>query len=141
MKLLDVNIVVIAHRKDHPDHGLVRPWFDALVGSDRQFTVPDVVWSSFVRLVTNLRIMDRPTPAAQTFDFVHAVCAQPRYVEHVPGGEHLAIFERLCLQFDAIGDLVPDAYLAALAIEQGCTLVSLDRDFARFEGLDWERPG
>jgi len=59
----------------------------------------------------------------------------------VPGAFALALFEKVCRESDAIGDLRPDVYLAALAIEQGAALASLDRDFARFEQLRWERPG
>lgn len=141
MKLLDVNVVVAAHRLDHPAHSVVRPWFDALVASPERFTVPDGVWASFIRLVTNWRIMETATPVDEAFHFLRAVRAQPRCHDHVPEERHLAIFERLCVEFDVAGDLVPDAYLAALAIEQRCTLVSLDRGFSRYEGLDWERPG
>lgn len=75
------------------------------------------------------------------FAFLRAVRSHPNHVMVAPGEEHLVIFEDLCRRFDAAADLVPDAYLAAIALEQGCDLASLDRDFARFEGLDWIRPG
>ena len=57
-----------------------------------------------------------------------------------PGARHWSIFTRICRESGAIGNLVPDAYLAALAIEQGCELVSNDADFARFKGLRWRDP-
>jgi predicted nucleic acid-binding protein len=50
------------------------------------------------------------------------------------------MFTRLCRTADARGNLVADAYLAALAIESGSELITTDRDFARFEGLDWRPP-
>ena len=58
-----------------------------------------------------------------------------------PEPSHLETFEELCHTNDAGGDLANDAYLAAITMELGATLVSLDRDFARFDGLDWRRPG
>ena len=141
MILLDVNVVLAAHRDDHPHHGSVRPWLDDLLATDRPFTVPDTVWASFLRLATNRRVFETPTPRDEAFAFCWAVRAQPGHVALDPGEAHLAIFERLCRQYDVVGDLVPDAYLAALALEHGCRLASLDRDFARFTELDWVRPG
>ncbi|MDQ3608887.1 MAG: VapC toxin family PIN domain ribonuclease, partial [Actinomycetota bacterium] len=58
-----------------------------------------------------------------------------------PASSRLELFERMCREGDATGDLVPDAQLAALAIEFGAQLVSFDRDFARFPGLRWTVPG
>lgn len=141
MILLDVNVVLAAHRDDHPHHRVVRPWFDELLDGDTSFTVPDTVWASFVRIATNRRIFVAPTPTSAAFDFCRAVREQPRHHTLVPGDEHLGLFERLCLDADATGDLAADAYLAALALEHGCRLASLDRDFARFTTLDWIRPG
>ncbi len=58
-----------------------------------------------------------------------------------PGQRHLALFEELWRDADAAGDLAPDAYLAAIAVEHGCELASLDRHFARFAKRRWRRPG
>lgn len=141
MILLDVNVVLAAHRDDHPHHGEVRAWFDRLLAADERFGVPDVVWASFVRLATNRRIFEIPTPIRDAFDFVRAIRSQPHHVRASPGIGHFELFEKLCWESDATGDLAADAYLAALAVELGCELVSLDRDFARFPRLRWRRPG
>ncbi len=138
--VLDVNVVLAAHRRDHPSFPDVRPWFDRLLGSERRFSVPDAVWASFVRISTHRRIFSVPTPLADAFSFIGAVRAQPHHLEVVPGSRHLGLFEQFCHDADATGDLVADAYLAAVAVELGCELVSLDRDFARFPGLRWRRP-
>lgn len=138
--ILDVNVVLAAHRDDHQAFAEVRPWFDRLTTSDDRFGVPDPVWASFVRISTNRRIFEVPTPLEDSFAFMSSVRAQPNHVGVVPGSRHLALFEQLCRDGDATGDLVPDAYLAAIAIELGSELVSLDRDFARFPGLRWRRP-
>lgn len=141
MILLDVNVVLATHREDHPHHAAVRPWFDALVGGGSPFCVPDVVWASFVRLATSSRIFEEPTPPAEAFRFMRIMRAQSGYVSVTPSEAHLDLFEDVCRDFDATGDLVPDAYLAAVAIDQAATLASLDRDFARFTTLRWQRPG
>jgi toxin-antitoxin system PIN domain toxin len=136
--LLDVNVVVAAHRGDHPHHEVVRRWFDDLVAGDEPFTVPVVVWSSFLRLVTNRRVFTLPTPRADAFAFVDSTCAQPVYLPTAPGARHLTLLRRMCEEADAQGDLVADAVIAALALEHRCTIATLDRDFARFPSVPHE---
>ena len=139
MLLLDVNVVLAAHRSDHPQHGVVRPWFDQLIAGDDAFTVPVTVWASFLRLATNRRIFDVPTPRADAFSFLAATCAQPHHLLIGPGPRHLAVLREVCDDGDAVGDLVPDAVIGALAVEHSCEIVTLDRDFARFSSVRHQR--
>jgi predicted nucleic acid-binding protein len=67
--------------------------------------------------------------------------AQPGCVVLRPGPRHWGIFVTLAREVEARGNLLADAYLAALILESGCTLVTSDRDFARFPGLRWQLPG
>lgn len=141
MILLDVNVLVAAHRDDHPHHGVVRSWFEGLMSGDDGFWVPDTVWASFVRISTHRRIFEVPTPVDEVFSFMAAVRDQPNHLSLVPTDRHLDLFEDLCRDYEALGDLSPDAYLGALALDHGCEVASLDRDFARFERVTWLRPG
>jgi toxin-antitoxin system PIN domain toxin len=138
--LLDVNVVLAAHRADHPGHRGVRAWFDDLLAGDDTFTVPTVVWGAFLRLATNRRIFTVPTPREDAFAFVDATCAQPHHLLTSPGPRHLEVVRRLCNGADATGDLVPDAVVGAIAVEHGCEVVTLDRDFARFASVRHRRP-
>jgi uncharacterized protein len=133
--LLDVNVVLAAQRADHPHHETVRGWFDQLIAGDEPFAVPMTVWASFLRLTTHRRIFEVPTPRDEAFEFVTAVSAQPHYLGVGPGHRHLALLRGLCDEADALGDLVPDAVLAAIAREQDCEIATLDRDFARFPSV------
>jgi len=139
--VLDVNVVVAAHRVDHAQHASARPWFDELLDGTERFSVPTVVWGSFVRLATSRRVFPRPTPLAETFEFVESVCAQEQHVLLGPGPKHLELLRRLCEEADATGDLVQDAILAAIALEYNCAVASFDRDFARFPSIDHVIPG
>jgi toxin-antitoxin system PIN domain toxin len=139
--LLDVNVVVAAHRVDHAQHAITRPWFDDLLDGTERFSVPTVVWGSFVRLATSRRVFPRPTPLRETFEFVEAVCAQEHHVLLSPGPKHLELLRHICEEADASGDLIPDAVLAAIALEHGCVVASMDRDFARFPSIDFVVPG
>jgi toxin-antitoxin system PIN domain toxin len=138
--LLDVNVVLAAHRDDHPHYEPVRTWFDAMRSDGERFTVPSLVWGSFLRLATNRRVFDVPTPRGEAFAFIDAMCAQPGFLAVGPGARHLALLQRLCDEADAAGDLIADAVIAAIAVEHGCEIVTLDRDFARFESVRHRRP-
>ncbi|MDQ3677028.1 MAG: type II toxin-antitoxin system VapC family toxin [Actinomycetota bacterium] len=141
MLLLDVNVVLAAHRVDHSQHAALRPWFDELLEGPEPFAVPNVVWASFVRLATNRRVFARPSPLSEAFNFLDAVCDQPHHLLLAPGPRHLELLRRICLEADATGDLVCDAVIAAIALEHGCAVASLDRDFARFASIDHVVPG
>lgn len=135
MLLLDVNVVLAAHRADHPAHVRVRQWFDDLLSRDEPFAMPQVVWASFLRVATNRRIFVEPTPLDDALAFIDAVLAQPHHLIIGPGPRHLPLVRRLCEEADAAGDLVPDAIIAALAAEHSATVATMDRDFARFPSV------
>lgn len=72
--------------------------------------------------------------------FVEEVRAQPNAVAVQPGARHWRLFVDLCRRAGAKGNAVPDAYLAALAVETGCEWITTDRGFARYPGLRWRHP-
>jgi len=141
MKLLDVNVVLPAHRADHPDHVAARDWLDALLARREQFGVPWIVWSSFLRLSTHPRVFSIPTPVEEAVEFIQAMRTQPGHISVEPGDSHLDCLRQVCQGGEATADLLPDAVLAALAVEHGGEVVTFDRDFARFPNLRWVRPG
>lgn len=138
--LLDVNLVVAAHRDDHPHFAAVGDWFQGVLAGSEPFSVPTVVWASFLRLVTNRRIFNPPTPPAEAFAFLEATCAQPHHLLLGPGTQHLRLLRQVCEAADATGDLVSDAVIAAIALEHRCIVASLDRDFARFTSIEYLVP-
>jgi toxin-antitoxin system PIN domain toxin len=138
--LLDVNVVLAAQRGDHPDHGPVRAWFDAMLIGRERFAVPATVWASFLRLTTNRRIFAVPTPRADAFAFVNATVGQPLHLQIGPGPRHLELLRELSDEADAMGDLIVDAAIAAIAAEHGGEVVTLDSDFARFDSVPHRRP-
>jgi len=139
--LLDVNVLVYAFREDSPRHRETRRWLEATIASDSAFGVSDLVLSGFLRVVTHPRVFDPPTPIDDALAFAEALRSQPGCVRISPGERHWRIFTRLCREAAARGNLVPDAYLAALAIESGSEWITTDRDFSRFGGLRWRTPG
>ena len=118
----------------------MRHWLEAVVEGPETFSVPNVVWASFLRLVTNRNAFAVPTPRDEAFAYVDAVRAQPSHRALEPGPLHLELLRRVCDEADAKGDLIPDAVIAAIALEHGCAVASLDRDFARFPSVRHVRP-
>lgn len=140
MILPDVNVLVYAHREDAPDHDAYRRWLEAAVGSEAAYGLSDLVLSGFLRVVTHPRVFAAPSPLADALAFCAQLSERPNRVPIAPGDRHWALFARLCDGAGAKGNLVPDAFLAAMAIEHGCEWITTDRDFARFEGLRWRHP-
>lgn len=140
MVLLDVNVLVQAFREDAPRHAAVREWLDRTVLSESSFGLSDLVLSGFLRIVTHPRVFDPPTPIEEALAFAEAMRSQPNCVQISPGERHWTIFGRLCREAQTKGNLVPDAYLAALAIESGSEWITFDADFSRFRGLRWRTP-
>jgi uncharacterized protein len=140
MLLPDVNVLVYAHRQDGPEYPVYRRWLEELVSADAAFGMADIVLSGFLRIVTNPRVFARPTPVDLAVGFTEELRALPNCVAVAPGPRHWSIFSRLCLEAGAKGNLVADAYLAALAIESGSEWITSDRGFSRFPGLRWRHP-
>lgn len=133
-------MLVHAFHEGAPDHDRYRAWLTAAAESDEPMGVSDLVLSGFVRVVTHPRVFSPPAPVDRALAFAIALRSQPNAVAVAPGARHWEIFERLCLAVEAKGNLVPDAYLAALAIESGSEWITTDRDFSRFDGLRWRHP-
>lgn len=93
-----------------------------------------------MRIVTHPYAFDTAAPIEHALGFAEALRAQPGCTIVAPGPRHWGIFARLCREVGAKGNLVPDAYLAALAIESGSEWITTDRDYARFPGLRWRHP-
>lgn len=140
MHLYDVNVLVYAHRIESPRHEATRDWFERNLAGPATYMMSELVLSSFIRIVTNPKAFLRPTPLEDAFGYVDQIRTHPLCIPINPGRKHFDIFTRLCRDVDARGNLITDAYLAALAIENGCRFFTFDRDFARFPGLDWATP-
>jgi uncharacterized protein len=140
MQLCDVNVLVYAHREDVLDHEQYRTWLEDLINGPEAYGVSDQVLSGFVRVATHPRVFDPPSPLEQVLDFADRIRSQPNAVSLAPGPRHWGLFVELCRNCEARGNLVPDAWLAALAIESGSEWITTDRDFSRFKGLRWRHP-
>jgi uncharacterized protein len=140
MLLIDVNVLIYAFRRDAPDHQRYANWLRELIDSDAAFGLTDLVLSGFMRIVTHPAIFTPPSTIERATSFADQIRHCPQCVSVAPGSRHWGIFTALCRQTGATGNHVPDAYLAAMAIESACQWITTDRGFARFPSLRWRHP-
>ena len=140
MLLFDVNVLVYAHREDADNHAAYREWLEGVINADAAYAVSELVLSGFIRVITHPKVFVKPSSLGDALVFAEQLRDQPNCVVLQPGPRHWDIFRRLCMDSGVKGNLVPDAYLAALAIESGSEWITTDRDFSRFKGLRWRFP-
>ena len=140
MILPDVNVLLYAFRTDSPNHAKHRDWLQSVVNGETAYGMSPEVLASVMRVATHPRIYARPSRLEDAAAFSTMLLEQPHCQIVQPGPRHWRIFCDLCRRAGASGNLVQDAWLAALAIESGCEWITTDRDFARFEGLRWRTP-
>jgi toxin-antitoxin system PIN domain toxin len=138
--LPDVNVLLYAFRSDSADHPRYRRWLEGVVNGAEAYGMSPQVLASVVRIATHPRIFARPSRLRDALLFTTTLLEQAHCQLIAPGPRHWRIFCDLCRQSQATGNLIPDAWFAALAIESGCEWVTTDRDYSRFEGLRWRTP-
>lgn len=140
MYVFDVNIYVNAFRVELPHHACCRDVLSKALNGTAQFGISELALSGFVRIVTTRRIFKIANSSDEAFEFCATMQSAPNARVIRPQAQHWQLFSELCCRLDARDKLVADVYHAALAIEQGLTWVSLDRDFAKFPRLKWFNP-
>ena len=140
MILVDANLLLYAEDTRSEQHDDARTWWDAQLSGTDTVCLSWSVINAFVRIATNSRLHERPLTMQQAVNRVQSWIEQPcvRIVD--PTEEHWNIFKRLLSTGKALGNLVTDAHLAALAVEHNCVMMSTDGDFARFKEVKWKNP-
>ncbi len=140
MILVDVNLLVYSWDSASPDHDAARIWLDAQLSGIARVGLPWESTLGFLRVVTNSRIFQRPATISRAWRQVGEWLSCNNVWIPQASPEHNAVLGGLLRGLGGGPNLIPDAHLAALAIEHGLTLCSSDGDFARFQGLRWSNP-
>lgn len=140
MILIDANLLVYAHVVGFERHARAREWLDEVLAGTAPVGLPWPSLLRFLRLVTNPRVFERPETMASAWGQVAEWLSAEVVWVPAPSERHAEVLGSLLVSAGTRGNLVPDAHLAALAIEHGLTLCSTDGDFARFPGLVWRNP-
>jgi uncharacterized protein len=140
MIAVDVNVLIYAISTESRDHLSYKAWLESARSGSRPLILFDAVLASAFRILTHHRVFQSPLTFNQVEQWVDQLIESDNIVVMRPGERHWKIFMDLCRAARASGNLISDAYLAALAIEHGCEWITTDRDFSRFRGLRWRHP-
>lgn len=138
--LLDANLLLYAVDADSKHNPAAAAWLEETLNGDNRIGLPWQTIGAFLRIITHPRVTENPLPPSEAWSYVADWLAVP-VVWIPPATEATArVYAGICAQADVAGNLVPDAQLAALAIQHGVELASADSDFQRFPGLRWFNP-
>ncbi len=140
MLLFDVNVYVYAPREDSPHHSVCKKYLKKTLQENHLSGYSPLALSGFIRIVTHPKIFNPASTVDDALAFCSSVTELPNAVKILPGETHWRIFTHFLRIHKSRGNLVPDVWFAALAVEHGCTWVTTDRDYSRFEGLKIEYP-
>jgi uncharacterized protein len=136
----DANVLVYTFHQDMPRHDEYRAWLESALATEPVVGISGNVLSAAIRITTHPRIFVKPSTLPQAIGFCDFLLFQPNVVPLTPGERHWPIFTELCRRVEAKANAIPDAYLAALAIEAGALWITTDRGLAQFPGLRWKHP-
>lgn len=138
--LVDANLLLYTVDSTSAHHDVAREWLTSSLASGRRVGIPAVTISAFARIVTHPRVFERPMTADVAAELVERWLAVPTvWVPPMTTGT-VRLFSELIRDTGAVGNVVPDALLAALALEHGLEVYSSDTDFARFPQVRWVNP-
>jgi len=138
--IVDANLLICAVDRRAEQHEQAAAWLTARLNGPRRVGLPWQSIAAFLRIITHPRASARPLDPRVAWERVNDWLSAPVAWVPTPGEEYVRILGQLITAYGVRGNLVPDAALAALAIEHGVPLVSTDTDFARFQELRWENP-
>lgn len=140
MILADVNVLIYAFDAHAEFHEQCREWLKAVLEEPEPYAMSPQVLCSFLRITTHPALHQKSAPMSHALRFVNALL-EPEHCQIAhPGPRHWKFFRDLCRQPGIRGNLVQDAWFAALAMEHNCEWITFDRDYARFAGLRWGTP-
>ena len=140
MMLMDVNVLVYAHREDVKNHRAYRDWLESVINSNTAYGFSELVLSGFLRVVTHPKVFEQPSSLDTAIAFAQQIRAAEHAICLAPGRSHWDWFLRCLEAISAQGNDIADAYHAALALEWDCDWVTTDKGFRRFKGLRVRHP-
>ena len=138
--LIDANILLYAANPSAPDHVVANTWLAAQLNGERRVGLPWESLTGFLRVATNPRAVARPVRPDEAWGLIDDWLAAPMAWIPQPTERHADVLGGLVRRYRLSGRLIPDAHLAALAIQHGLDIVSADSDFARFTEIRWVNP-
>jgi len=140
MILVDVNLLLYAENADSPHHQKAKEWWESTLSSSTPIYFAWETVLGFLRMSTNRLMVQKPISGADSINRIESWFAQPGVAFLLPGPGHWRILSKLIREYSLTGNDIPDAHLAALALEHGLELFTADTGFSRFDTLRWQNP-
>jgi len=140
MRVVDANVLLYAVNSDTVHHPASTAWLDRSLSGEDRVGFSWMVLLAFLRLVTKESLFPRPLSPGRAVGQVQEWLGAPGAVLVNPSPRHADVLSGLLASAGTVGNLVNDAHLAALAVENRADVVSYDADFGRFDGVRWRRP-
>ncbi len=138
--LVDANLLLYAINSRAVQHEVAKIWLAEQLNGARRVGLPWQSLGAFLRISTHPRAFARPLTPAIAWERIADWLAAPAAWIPAPGDSHAELLGELVTRYELRGNLIPDAQLAALALEHGLSIYSADTDFARFTEVRWENP-
>jgi toxin-antitoxin system PIN domain toxin len=140
MILVDANILLYSEDELSAQHEAARGWWDEQLSGSSPVCLCWTVLGAFIRIASSARVFENPLTVTQCINRVQSWLDQPCVRLIQPTERHWPVFQKMLADGQAVGNLVTDAHLAALAVQHGCVMMSTDADFARFPLVKWKNP-
>jgi toxin-antitoxin system PIN domain toxin len=140
MIVVDANLLIYAVNQDAPLHGPAKAWLEQVLSGRETVGLPWDVLLAFLRLTTRPGLFRSPLSVDAALDLIASWLERESVTLIHPGPRHYQVLRDILTELGTGGNLTSDAHLAAISIEYGARLCSLDGDFARFTRLDWRNP-
>jgi hypothetical protein len=138
--LVDANVLLYAYDPRSAHHARCRAWVERAFSGQEAVCIAWITLLAFLRIGTNPRVYEAPLTTAEALGIVSSWVERDSVYVLEASERCFEIFRELLVQAQVTGPLVMDAFLAALALENGATLVTTDRDFSRFPKLKLADP-
>jgi toxin-antitoxin system PIN domain toxin len=138
--LIDANLLLFAVNEDSPFHVRAWEWLTDQLNGERRVAMPWQSLGAFLRIATQPRAWLAPLEPSAACEYVEDWLENELVWVPTPSGRHVELVADLMRRYQLRGNLIPDAQLAALAIEHGIDVCSADTDFARFTEVRWHNP-
>ncbi|MBV9120333.1 MAG: PIN domain-containing protein [Chloroflexi bacterium] len=138
--LIDANLLIYAIVDNSPHHVAAEAWLAATLNGERRAAICWQTIGAFLRIVTHPRIVQPPLSSADATQYIEDWLATDTVWIPAEGWHTATLLSELIVRHHLTGDLIPDAQLAAVAMEHGLTVMSADSDFARFPEITWRNP-
>lgn len=139
MIAVDTNVIIAAHRGEHPLHARASARLRAVVEANIPWALPVFCIGEFIRVVTHARVFKPPSSLEESLQAIGGLLASPTARLLCPGDAYFEHLSRALQSGDARGNLVFDAQIVAVCLEHGVErLLTSDRDFARFKDISVE---